>query len=148
VIDRKNGGGNEFVVAAIAAGLLAGCSASPNQQSSDQQAPIVQPAKAPAVVRANPAAAPAAPKINLDYQGFEVPLECPDVPSSFLDPRATWADPDAYDRQAAALAGMFAANFDAYAGMVTPGVLAAGPVSTPEAVASARRAATDGSVAG
>jgi len=75
VIDRKNGGGNEFVVAAIAAGLLAGCSASPNQQSSDQQAPIVQPAKAPAVVRANPAAAPAAPKINLDYQGFEVPLE-------------------------------------------------------------------------
>jgi phosphoenolpyruvate carboxykinase (ATP) len=80
--------------------------------------------------------------------GFEVPLECPDVPSSFLDPRATWADPDAYDRQAAALAGMFAANFDAYAGMVTPGVLAAGPVSTPEAVASARRAATDGSVAG
>jgi len=80
--------------------------------------------------------------------GFEVPLECPDVPSSFLDPRATWADPDAYDRQAAALAGMFAANFDAYAGMVAPGVLAAGPVSTPEAVASARRAATDGSVAG
>ena len=40
---------------------------------------------------------------------------CPDVPSSFLDPRATWADPDAYDRQAAALAGMFTANFDAYA---------------------------------
>jgi phosphoenolpyruvate carboxykinase (ATP) len=80
--------------------------------------------------------------------GFEVPLECPDVPSSFLDPRATWADPDAYDRQAAALAGMFTANFDAYAGMVTPGVLAAGPASTPEAVASARRAATDGSVAG
>ena len=37
--------------------------------------------------------------------GFEVPLECPDVPASFLDPRATWADPDAYDRQAAALAG-------------------------------------------
>ena len=23
---------------------------------------------------------------------------CPDVPDSFLDPRATWADPDAYDR--------------------------------------------------
>ena len=37
--------------------------------------------------------------------GVEVPLECPDVPSSFLDPRATWADPDAYDRQAEALAG-------------------------------------------
>src|SRR4029077_3195279 len=63
--------------------------------------------------------------------GFEVPLACPDVPASFLDPRATWADPDAYDRQAAALAGMFAANFDAHAGMVAPEVLAAGPVSTP-----------------
>ena len=80
--------------------------------------------------------------------GFEVPLECPDVPASFLDPRATWADPDAYDRQAEALAGMFAANFDAYAGMVPAEVLAAGPVSTPEAVGAARRAAADGSVAG
>jgi phosphoenolpyruvate carboxykinase (ATP) len=80
--------------------------------------------------------------------GFQVPLECPDVPSSFLDPRATWADPDAYDTQAAALAGMFAANFDAYAGMVAPEVLGAGPASTPEAVEAARRAATGGSVAG
>ncbi len=33
--------------------------------------------------------------------GVEVPLTCPDVPASFLDPRSTWADPDAYDRQAA-----------------------------------------------
>ena len=28
----------------------------------------------------------------------DVPLTCPDVPASFLDPRATWADPEAYDR--------------------------------------------------
>ena len=32
--------------------------------------------------------------------GVEVPLSCPDVPASFLDPRATWADPEAYDRAA------------------------------------------------
>ena len=37
--------------------------------------------------------------------GVEVPLTCPDVPASFLDPRSTWADKDAYDRQAAAARG-------------------------------------------
>ena len=49
-------------------------------------------------------------------------LTCPDVPASFLDPRATWADQDAYDRGAAALAAMFAANFAAYADGVTDDV--------------------------
>ena len=39
--------------------------------------------------------------------GFEVPTTCPDVPVRFLDPRATWADPEAYDRAAATLARMF-----------------------------------------
>ena len=80
--------------------------------------------------------------------GFEVPLECPDVPSSFLDPRGTWADPAAYDRQAATLAAMFVANFDAYADLVAPEVLAAAPASTPAAVEAARRSAKDASVAG
>ena len=60
----------------------------------------------------------------------EVPLTCPDVPASFLDPRATWADPAAYDRQAAALAAMFAANFADYADGVEEGIRAAGPVVT------------------
>jgi phosphoenolpyruvate carboxykinase (ATP) len=59
--------------------------------------------------------------------GFEVPLSCPDVPSEFLDPRATWADKDAYDRQATKLATMFAANFEAFAGGTTPDVRDAGP---------------------
>jgi phosphoenolpyruvate carboxykinase (ATP) len=66
--------------------------------------------------------------------GFEVPLECPDVPARILDPRATWADTDAYDRQAQRLASMFAANFAAYADGVTDDVRAAGPIvdaSTP-----------------
>ena len=59
--------------------------------------------------------------------GFEVPTTCPNVPDSFLDPRATWADPDAYDRMAAKLARMFADNLDAFADGVSKAVRAAGP---------------------
>jgi phosphoenolpyruvate carboxykinase (ATP) len=59
--------------------------------------------------------------------GVEVPLSCPDVPASFLDPRSTWADPDAYDRQAAKLARMFVDNFAAYADGVTDEIRSAGP---------------------
>ena len=58
----------------------------------------------------------------------EVPLTCPDVPDAFLDPRATWADPVAYDRQAARLAGMFADNFAAYADGASAEIRGAGPV--------------------
>ena len=43
--------------------------------------------------------------------GFEVPLNAPDVDESLLDPRSTWADPEAYDRKARELAQMFADNF-------------------------------------
>ena len=59
--------------------------------------------------------------------GVDVPTTCPDVPTEALRPRATWADPDAYDRQAAALATMFAENFSAYADGVPEAVRAAGP---------------------
>jgi phosphoenolpyruvate carboxykinase (ATP) len=59
--------------------------------------------------------------------GFEVPLGCPDVPTEFLDPRATWADKDAYDRQAAKLAAMFVANFETFASGTADAVRAAGP---------------------
>jgi phosphoenolpyruvate carboxykinase (ATP) len=43
--------------------------------------------------------------------GFEVPTSAPGVDSTLLDPRATWADPDAYDRKARELARMFRENF-------------------------------------
>jgi phosphoenolpyruvate carboxykinase (ATP) len=43
--------------------------------------------------------------------GFEVPLEVPDVLTSLLDPRSTWADPQAYDAKALELAEMFRSNF-------------------------------------
>ena len=59
--------------------------------------------------------------------GVEVPTTCPDVPASFLQPRATWQDGEAYDRQAAALAGMFAANFAAFTDGAAPEVRSAGP---------------------
>jgi phosphoenolpyruvate carboxykinase (ATP) len=57
----------------------------------------------------------------------EVPLAVPDVPADVLDPRTTWADPAAYDRLAAELAGMFAANFAAYADGVSAAIRNAGP---------------------
>ncbi len=59
--------------------------------------------------------------------GVAVPTACPDVPASFLDPRLTWADPDAYDRAAMKLASMFRENFAAYADGVDPDIAAAGP---------------------
>ena len=46
--------------------------------------------------------------------GFDVPVEVPDVDSKLLDPRSTWRDPEAYDRKAAELAGMFRANFEKF----------------------------------
>jgi len=60
--------------------------------------------------------------------GVEVPTSCPDVPADVLQPRTTWADPAAYDREAAALARMFADNFAAYADGVSEAVRRAGPL--------------------
>jgi phosphoenolpyruvate carboxykinase (ATP) len=44
-----------------------------------------------------------------------VPISCPDVPAEVLQPRQTWADKDAYDRQATKLKRMFEENYQAYA---------------------------------
>ncbi|MBV0913194.1 phosphoenolpyruvate carboxykinase [Anianabacter salinae] len=46
--------------------------------------------------------------------GFEVPVEVPGVASILLDPRRTWDDGTAYDRQAKKLVDMFAGNFGQY----------------------------------
>jgi phosphoenolpyruvate carboxykinase (ATP) len=59
--------------------------------------------------------------------GFEVPAAVPDVPNDVLNPRATWADPAAYDAQAAKLAAMFRENFEQYRTEVPKSVGEAGP---------------------
>ncbi|MGE0463479.1 MAG: phosphoenolpyruvate carboxykinase [Vicinamibacterales bacterium] len=72
---------------------------------------------------------------GLDHVGYqrhpvfnvEMPTSCLDVPPAVLDPRGTWADKDAYDRQAARLAKMFVENFKAFEADVAPAVKAAGP---------------------
>lgn len=44
-----------------------------------------------------------------------VPKTCPGVPSELLDPRSSWADPEAYDAMSAKLAAMFVENFKQFA---------------------------------
>ena len=46
--------------------------------------------------------------------GFEVPISINGVPDLLLDPRRTWDDGEAYDRQATKLVSMFAENFTQY----------------------------------
>jgi phosphoenolpyruvate carboxykinase (ATP) len=57
----------------------------------------------------------------------DVPVSCPDVPGEVLDPRRTWADPVAYDRQAAKLGELFRRNFARFAGQVPAALAEAGP---------------------
>jgi phosphoenolpyruvate carboxykinase (ATP) len=59
--------------------------------------------------------------------GIDVPVRCPGVPDAVLQPRRTWADPDAYDRTAMRLARSFADNFRQYEVAVPPAIAAAGP---------------------
>ncbi len=43
--------------------------------------------------------------------GLLMPKSCPDVPAEILNPKNTWEDKEAYDRQAIKLKEMFQANF-------------------------------------
>ncbi len=61
------------------------------------------------------------------FFGLMVPRHCPGVPDRVLNPRSTWDDPTAYDRQAARLAGMFSENFRRFADQTTAEVLAVDP---------------------
>ena len=56
--------------------------------------------------------------------GFEVPRSVPNVPEVLLNPRRTWEDKNAYDRQSAKLLRMFSDNFEQYEDFVSDEVLA------------------------
>jgi phosphoenolpyruvate carboxykinase (ATP) len=55
------------------------------------------------------------PMVRDPHFDVMVPTACPEVPAEVLQPRGTWADRDAYDRQARELLAMFEANYQAFA---------------------------------
>jgi phosphoenolpyruvate carboxykinase (ATP) len=61
--------------------------------------------------------------------GFAVPVAVESVDSAILDPRATWADKQAYDAQAKKLVGMFVKNFARFEEHVGADVKAASPMA-------------------
>jgi phosphoenolpyruvate carboxykinase (ATP) len=61
--------------------------------------------------------------------GFAVPVAVPGIERAILDPRTTWADRSAYDRQARRLVGMFIDNFEKFESHVDAAVMGAAPRS-------------------
>ena len=61
--------------------------------------------------------------------GVHVPVACPGVPAEVLQPRNTWADKEAYDKQAHDLARRFNENFKKYADGVSEAVRKVAPVA-------------------
>lgn len=56
------------------------------------------------------------------FFNLSIPTSCPDVPSDVLNPRNTWADTSAYDKQAAHLVRLFEDNFAQFADSVDEAV--------------------------
>jgi phosphoenolpyruvate carboxykinase (ATP) len=69
-----------------------------------------------------------APTVSDPVFGLHIPLHVPGVPDDLLQPRATWANPQDYDRAAAALAARFHENFTRFP-QVSEAIKAAGPKS-------------------
>lgn len=61
--------------------------------------------------------------------GLDVPVHIDGVDAALLDPRGTWDDKAAYDRQAEKLVGMFIDNFAKFESHVTDDVKAAAPAA-------------------
>lgn len=69
---------------------------------------------------------------NVEYQphvifGVLKPQSCPGVPAEVLNPRTTWTDVEAYDKQALALAQLFVNNFKQYEDKANAEILSASP---------------------
>jgi phosphoenolpyruvate carboxykinase (ATP) len=59
--------------------------------------------------------------------GLHIPVSCPEVPAEILNPRNSWTDKEAYDRQARDLAARFEANFQKFEASAS--IRAAGPIA-------------------
>jgi len=59
------------------------------------------------------------------FFGLMMPKSVPGIPDNVLNPRDSWADKDAYDRQATHLVSLFEKNFETFAGAVSEDVKAA-----------------------
>ncbi|MGL4609062.1 MAG: phosphoenolpyruvate carboxykinase (ATP), partial [Trueperaceae bacterium] len=64
---------------------------------------------------------------NNNVFGLAIPKVCPGVPVEVLNPRSTWQDKNAYDKQARKVAEMFVENFKKFAPTVSGAVNKAGP---------------------
>ena len=56
-----------------------------------------------------------------------VPTSCPGVPTEILQPKNTWKDGAAYEKQARQLAKLFNENFVRFSSEMLPEIAAAGP---------------------
>lgn len=59
--------------------------------------------------------------------GVQVPQTCPSVPAEVLNPRSTWSDPSAYDKQAHELALAFVKNFKQFESYASEEILKGAP---------------------
>ena len=62
-----------------------------------------------------------------DVFNLEIPTSCPDVNPEILIPRNTWADSEAYDKQAEKLGKLFTNNFKKYEKESSEEIINAGP---------------------
>lgn len=60
--------------------------------------------------------------------GFQIPTQCPGVPSEVLLPKNTWQQPAEYDRIKEKLITLFQNNFKQFEAKVNPDIVKAGPI--------------------
>ena len=67
------------------------------------------------------------PAVSDGIFGFQVPLNCPQVPDEMMIPRKTWSHPEEYDREAADLGERFKENFKQFEEGTSREIIEAGP---------------------